>query len=149
MSGLELAGPISRVFHLISSTYGWDDEVILDKPLRRIRQIVAIIAEEKVRKEKEQRLMISWQTRSIAMVSAAASGNEELMKFAANLTIDNDELKQFSQEVPILGTKSNVPVNASTQESQTRKNFEQAADMNNFETLMMFGQGVEKGKPGH
>ncbi len=122
--------------------------MILDKTLRRIRQIVAIIAEEKVRKEKEQRLMISWQTRSIAMVSAAASGNEDLMKFAANLTIDNDELKEFSGETKIV-PKSNVPVNASTQESQTRKNFEQAADRNNFETLMMFGQGVEKGKPGH
>jgi len=69
-------------------------------------------------------------------------------KFAANLTIDSDELKQFSQEVSIV-KKSNVPVNANTQETQTRKNFDAAADRNSFETLMMFGQGVEKGKPGH
>jgi hypothetical protein len=125
--------------------------VILDKTLKRIRQIVAIIAEDKYRKEKDHRLIISWQTRSIAMVAAAAAQppSEDLMKFAANLTIDNDEIKQFSGETPKIAPKSNVPVNASTQESQTRKNFERAADMNNFETLMMFGQGVEKGKPGH
>jgi hypothetical protein len=42
-----------------------------------------------------------------------------------------------------------VPVNASTQDSQTRKNFDNAVDKNSFEILMMFGQGVEKGKPGH
>ncbi len=124
--------------------------MILDKTLRRIRQIVAIITEAKILQKKEERLVVSWQTRSLAMVMAATSANpsEEVNKFAADLTIDMDELKQFRQETPVI-KKSKIPVNANTQESQTRKNFDTAADNNSFEALMMFGQGVEKGKPGH
>jgi hypothetical protein len=125
--------------------------VILDKTLKRIRQITAIITEEKLERQKQDRLIISWQTRCLAMVTARASpnGDEELMKFAANLTIDKDELEEFNGEPNVTIKKSKVPVNASTQESQAKKNFDAAAERNNFETLAMFAHGVEKGKPGH
>jgi hypothetical protein len=140
---------MSQAFDLISSEYGWHDEVILDLPMRRIRQIVAAINVRKLSEQTEHRKIVSWQTRSIAMVMAATVGEDKLMEFAANLTIDREELEQFSGEPKVVKKKSNVPVNASTQESQAKKNFDIAADKNNFETLMMFGQGMEKGKPGH
>lgn len=125
--------------------------MILDKTLRRIRQIVAIISESRIAQKKEERLIVSWQTRSLAMVMAAssASPSDELNKFAANLTIDNDELEQFKNEGIQTPKKSKVPINANTQEDQAKKNFDAAADKNSFEMLMLFGKGVQEGKPGH
>jgi hypothetical protein len=147
---LELSGTISRSFDLISSEYGWDDEVILDKTLRRIRQITVDISLRLESRRKERRLELSWQTRSLAMVMAAAGGNasEDLMKFASNLTIDNEEYELFGGEQPKAVTKSKLPVHATTQETATQANFEAAADRNNFDMLALFGMNMEKGKPG-
>lgn len=147
---MELAGPISRAFHVISSAYGWDDDMILDKPLRRIRQMVALIAEDKFYQTKARRLELSWQTRSLAMVMARASGtgDEELMKFAADLTIDNEEYEQFSKEQPKAVTTKKLAVHATTQDEATQANFEAAAGRNSFDMLALFGMNMEKGKPG-
>lgn len=84
------------------------------------------------------------------MVIAATGNNadETIMKFAANLTIDTEELAQFTNEKPI-PVKSNLPVNATTQDIATTENFNSAADKNNMDMLALFGQGLEKGKPGH
>jgi len=126
--------------------------VILDKTLKRIRQILAIIAEEKAAKSKEERLMLSWQTRSLAMVMAAAGGNpsEEIMQFAANLTIDNEEYEEFNSETPkIVKSNSKVPVHATTQDEETKKNFEAAADRNSMDMAAIFGMKLSEGKPGH
>ena len=125
--------------------------MILDKTLKRIRQLIAIIAEEKAAKVKQERLMLSWQTRSLAMVMAASGGNagEEVMKFAANLTIDNEEYAEFNNSTKIVATKSNTPVNATTQETEAKKNFEAAADKNNLDMASIFGMKLSEGKPGH
>jgi hypothetical protein len=84
------------------------------------------------------------------MVIAATGNNpdESIMKFAANLTIDNEELEQFNKETPV-AVKSNLPVNATTQDIATEENFNNAAERNNMDMLALFGQGLEKGKPGH
>jgi len=86
----------------------------------------------------------------MVMAAGAASPSEDLMKFAANLTIDNEERELFSEPgyVPVKQDPK-VPVNANTQEAAAKKNFEAAADRNSSEILQMFGQGLEKGKPGH
>lgn len=149
--GIDLVGSLARTFDLISSEYGWDDEVILNKTLKRIRQILASIALRLREKQRQERLMLSWQTRSLAMVIAAAGSNpsEEIMQFAANLTIDNEEYQQFMQGQP-QETESvkQLPVHASTQDQATAANFERAADRNNFDMLSMFGQGIQTAAPG-
>lgn len=141
---------MARVFDLISSEYGWDDEVILDKTLRRIRQIVAAVALRKQEQERLERLKLSWQTRSLAMVIAATGSNpsEEVMQFAANLTIDNEEYKQFTNQQPAITTNPKLPVHATTQDEAVKNNFDAAADRNNFDMLAMFAQKVEKTSPG-
>jgi hypothetical protein len=129
--------------------------VILDKTLRRIRQILAIITEDKKQKLRNERLQLSWQTRSLAMVIAAAGSNpsDELMKFASNLTIDKEEYEQFGSEVPMqtVNVNKGLPVNGQTQEIAAKRNLEAAADANanSSQMLAMFGQALEKGKPGH
>lgn len=147
---MELVGTFSRAFDLISSEYGWDDDTILDKSLRRIRQIIAAIAIRKSHLQREHRLLISWQTRSLAMVIAGsgANSNEDLMSFAANLTIDNEEYELFKNESTPLPIKSNVVVHAATQESEAKRNFDAAAERNSFDMLAMFGMKVEQTPPG-
>lgn len=84
------------------------------------------------------------------MVIAAAGSNasEELMKFASDLTIDTEEYKQFNKIQTNQISAKKLPVNASTQEDATQANFDKAADRNSFDMLAMFGQSMEKGKPG-
>lgn len=140
------------MFDLISSEYGWDDEIILDKTLKRLRQITASIAERKLTARRENRLIASWQTRSLAMVMASTSGSEDLMKFAANLTIDSEEYEQFNKEKNFKPVKQNskLVVHATTQEEAVGINYNAAADNNNSsELLALFGQKLESGKPGH
>jgi hypothetical protein len=147
-----LVGSFAQVFDLISSEYGWSDDEILDKTLRRIRQIVAAITLRKLEETRNYRLVISWQTRVLAMVTAAAGSNpsEDLMKYAANVTIDKEEFEEFGSEgyTPVK-VDNKVPVHANTQETEAKRNYEAAADKNSSEMLEMFGLGVEKGKPGH
>lgn len=128
--------------------------MILNKPLRRIRQMLAIITEDKMQKLRNDRLQLSWQTRSLAMVIAAAGSNssEELMKFAANLTIDKEEYAEFGDEsVKTVTVNKGLPVNGQTQETAAKRNLEAAADANanSSHMLAMFGAALEKGKPGH
>jgi len=140
---------MARVFHTISSTYRWDDDEILDKTLRRIRQILAVILEDKYNQRREQRLIISWQTRSIAMVAAAAgaNANEDLMTYASNLTIDYEEYQEFGK-VESKSVSSNLPVHGSTQDVATQENFEKSADKNSFEMLEMLAFGMDNPPPG-
>lgn len=92
--------------------------------------------------------MLSWQTRSLAMVIASSSNpSEELARFAANLTIDADEYEEFNRGVSV-AKKSTLPVNASTQETAVAQNFDAAADRNNFDMLALFGMKVEQTPPG-
>lgn len=129
--------------------------MILNKPLRRIRQILAVITEDNMNKLRNERLQLSWQTRSLAMVIAASGSNpsEEVMKFAANLTIDKEELEQFGNEnsIKTINVNKGVPVNAQTQDDAAKNNLEAAADANanSSDMLAMFGLALEKGKPGH
>lgn len=85
------------------------------------------------------------------MVMAAAGGNanEDIMKFAANLTIDNEEYEQFNNGTPApVKAAPKLPVHASTQDEAAKNNFDNAADRNSFEMLSMFGQGMERAAPG-
>lgn len=88
------------------------------------------------------------------MVIAAAGSNssEELMKFAANLTIDKEEYAEFgSDSLKTVTVNKGLPVNAQTQEIAAKRNLEAAADANanSSHMLAMFGSALEKGKPGH
>ncbi len=125
--------------------------MILDKTLKRIRQILAEITLRKKQRQKEERLMLSWQTRSLAMVIAASGNNDssELKDVVSSLTIDNEEYKQFSKEQPkaVKPTKK-LPVHATTQEQATQANFDAAADRNNFDMLALFGDGMTRTPPG-
>lgn len=143
---------MAKAFDLISSEYNWDDEVILDKTLRRIRQILAAITYRKQEQTRTERLMLSWQTRSLAMVISAAGSNasEELMTFASNLTIDNEEYQEFNKQQPAVTKEQNkLPVHATTQDAATQQNYDKAADRNNFDMLAMFAQGMSTAPPGH
>jgi len=123
--------------------------MILEYTLKRIRQIIAVISEDKIARSKEEKLMLSWQTRSLAMVMAASGGNpsEDVMKFAANLTIDNEEYQAFNNVAEIQNTPK-PPVHAITQEEEAEKNFNNAADKNNLEMMGLFGMKLAEGKPG-
>ncbi len=147
--GLDLVGPMARAFDLISSEYGWDDEIILNKTLKRIRQILATITLRKKQQQKEHRLSLSWQTRSLAMVMAASGGNanEEIMKYASSLTIDNEEYAEFNNTSTAPLTQK-LPVHASTQQEAVDKNYEKAADSNSFEMLQLMMQGMQTPAPG-
>ena len=86
----------------------------------------------------------------MVMAAAGGSGDENVMKFAANLTIDNEEYELFNKEGPAVqkSAASKLPVHASTQDEAAKVNFEHAADRNNFDMLALFGMNMEKGKPG-
>ena len=86
------------------------------------------------------------------MVIAAASDNrsDDVMKFASNLTIDNEEYAEFGegQSSKAAPSVNKLAVHATTQDTATAANFEAAAQRNSFDTLALFGMNMEKGKPG-
>lgn len=86
----------------------------------------------------------------MVMAASGGSASEDVMKFAANLTIDNEEYELFNKEgANVQKTSvSKLPVHASTQDEATQANFDSAADRNNFDMLALFGMNMEKGKPG-
>jgi hypothetical protein len=86
----------------------------------------------------------------MVMAAAGGGGTDDIMKFAANLTIDNEEYALFNKE-SANGYKTSapkLPVHASTQGEATQANFDSAADRNSFDMLALFGMNMEKGKPG-
>ena len=86
----------------------------------------------------------------MVMAASGANASEDIMKFAANLTIDNEEYKLFNEGGPTVQNTavSKLPVHATTQEAATQANFDHAADRNSFDMLALFGMNMEKGKPG-
>lgn len=86
----------------------------------------------------------------MVMAASGPERNEEVMKFAANLTIDNEEYELFNKEGANVQktTTPKLPVHASTQDEATQANFDNAADRNSFDMLALFGMNMEKGKPG-
>lgn len=124
----------------------------MDLPLKRIRQIVAAISLRHEKARKERRLELSWQTRSLAMVMAAAgaSPSEELNKFAANLTIDNEEYALFNNQEKVIDKtpQKRLPVHATTQDEATAANYERAADTNSFEHMSALFGGMNIPPPG-
>lgn len=59
------------MFDLIQANYGWDDDKIMALPIRRLRQIVAVVGERQRVEAEERMLLIEWQTRTIAEFTAA------------------------------------------------------------------------------
>ncbi len=81
------------------------------------------------------------------MVMAASGGNanEEIMKYAASLTIDNEEYVEFNNTTSL---PQRLPVHASTQQEAVDNNYEKAADSNSFEMLQLMMQGMQTPAPG-
>jgi hypothetical protein len=84
----------------------------------------------------------------MVIASASMEPREEVMKFAANLTIDNEEYEMFKNDTQPVDSTPKLPVHASTQEEAAQANFDRAADRNNFDMLALFGQGMETAAPG-
>jgi uncharacterized membrane protein YdfJ with MMPL/SSD domain len=85
----------------------------------------------------------------MVVAAAGASPSEDLMKFAANLTIDNEEYKQFNNIEPELAQPAKkLAVHATTQEAAVNQNFERAAERNNANMLELFAHGMETAAPG-
>lgn len=68
----------------MSSEYGWSDDRILDTPVRRLRQISAVIAERRDQQARIAESYIEWQTKVLASyISAIApskKGAEKLLE---------------------------------------------------------------------
>jgi len=83
---------------------------VLDLTLRRIRQIQAAIFQRQYVETRQRRSEMSWQTRMLAQIIAAAmseadkEGNNPLGDIAAGLDMDfpstPDEVKQNRKEAP-------------------------------------------------
>lgn len=86
----------------------------------------------------------------MVMASSGANSNEELARFAANLTIDNEEYEEFAREqgnAPIK-EQPKLAVHATTQDMAVERNFDSAANRNSYEMLSMFGMKVQETPPG-
>lgn len=86
----------------------------------------------------------------MVIASSGANPSEEIAKFAANLTIDNEEYEEFAREQGNVTVKPQpkLAVHASTQDVAVERNFDAAADKNSFEMLSMFGMKVQETPPG-
>lgn len=56
--------------------------------MRRFRTIVDAILERLASERLQQRLSLEWQTRELALITAAASGSKELVERAARISMD-------------------------------------------------------------
>lgn len=90
----------------MSSSYGWTDEVILDLPLRRFRQVLVAIVERKHYEAVAERQLLAWQTRTIASFIAATVEVEKgksnpLLAEAAKINLDDpgEQVADSPQEV--------------------------------------------------
>lgn len=54
----------------------------MDLPVRRFRQVVAVISERRFLEARERRLNVEWQTRELARYFAATSGSKGLLESA-------------------------------------------------------------------
>jgi hypothetical protein len=70
ITGSSLLGGFSRAFDLISSSYGWSDDAIMDLTVGRTRQILAAISERMRNQDIVKRLYIEWQTKTLGFLMA-------------------------------------------------------------------------------
>lgn len=56
--------------------------------MRRFRTIVDAILERLASERLHQRLLVEWQTRELALITAAASGSKELIERAARISME-------------------------------------------------------------
>lgn len=106
-------GGLSRAFDLVSCEYGWGDSVILDLTLKRLRQITTAITLRKYLEERKQRSLITWQTQTLSVFIAAASGaGEDFVKQAASVSLDQqDEEEQKKSKEPEPGSYERLMAN--------------------------------------
>lgn len=106
---------------LISSEYGWSDDQILDLTLARLRQITTAIQQRRYLEHRQERLIASWQTRTLAQFVALTipveGKNNPLLDAAATLDIDGDLTLEDTKE-------DNLP---------------------SYEQMLAFGQAMERG----
>jgi hypothetical protein len=89
-----LVGGYARAFDLISTEYGWTDEVIGDLTLVRLRQITAAIEHRQFALDRKEMSRMTWQTRSLAQFIAAGymtDGENPGLALAGRLAFDEIE----------------------------------------------------------
>lgn len=98
-------GSFSRVFHKISSAYGWDDKKILNLTIKRMRQISAEIDQADWIEKFHHRQLIAWQTRMICSWLVKLTPDmtpemaQELMKEASAIALDGQEVDSSQPSV--------------------------------------------------
>jgi hypothetical protein len=89
-----LVGGYARAFDLVSTEYGWTDEVIGELTLARFRQILAAIEHRQYARSRMEQGRISWQTRILSSFIAAGymtDGENPAVTAAQKLAFDEIE----------------------------------------------------------
>jgi hypothetical protein len=92
---------MAQTYDLISSEYGWTDEVIGDLAVCRFQQIGAAIQLRRYEDERAENLRASWMTRTLAGFIAAGymvEGENPAMESASKLTLDPVEAVLLGQQ---------------------------------------------------
>jgi hypothetical protein len=95
-----LVGGYARAFDLVSTEYGWTDEVIGELPLARFRQITAAIEQRKYIEQRQAQSVVSWQTRTLAQFIAAGymtDGENPAIDAAGQLALDEIEREMIAE----------------------------------------------------
>lgn len=108
---------------LISSSYGWSDDQILDLTLPRMRQIVAAIQQREYVDQLAHRGTISWQTRTLAQIISLT------VPFGKG---DKNPLLDLADQIDLLGF-------ADRAEEVEQRN------LPSYEQMLAFGQAMERG----
>lgn len=113
-------GSFSRVFHKISSAYGWSDKRILNLTIRRMRQISAEIDQSAWLEKFHQRQLIAWQTRMIC---------SWLVKLTPDMTPDMaKKLLEEAASISLDGNQGSRVVSPPEESKITRRDFYDMSD---------------------
>lgn len=108
-------GSFSRVFHKISSAYGWSDNKIKKLTIRRMRQISAEIDQAAWIEKYHQRQLVAWQTRMLCswLVKLTPDMSPEtakkMMEEAASISLDGTERQENSVPTVKMTKTSAIP----------------------------------------
>lgn len=120
-------------YDLVSSQYGWSDDVIGELPLARFRQITSAIQLRKFREDRETNHRFSWMTRNIATFIASGymvEGENKAVDVALKLALDDIERAQLDWEETAMRDLPAEDKNAN----------------GSFEKFLMFSQAQATGK---
>jgi hypothetical protein len=95
-----LRRPFARTFDLISSSYGWTDEQILDLPIGRINQVRDVILE---RQDEDWKRRLRLEEASLQHICASihgAAGNAEGMKQSQRIALYERGVGEITTRLP-------------------------------------------------